>query len=81
MSIEEKKKLAHRVIDNSRSVSDTKSQVEKILDEYGIGGIRMVKPVQEVNPMALVIFICFLPVCFYIGKQPLAETKEISIGI
>jgi dephospho-CoA kinase len=38
MSIEEKKKLAHRVIDNSRSVSDTKSQVEKILDEYGIRG-------------------------------------------
>jgi len=33
MNIEEKKRMAHRVIDNSQSIYHTKTQIEKILEE------------------------------------------------
>lgn len=34
MSIEEKRKLAHRVIDNTQSIFHTKNQIQRILEEF-----------------------------------------------
>jgi dephospho-CoA kinase len=34
MSIQEKKSMAHRVIDNSGSINDTRKQLESILKEH-----------------------------------------------